>query len=833
MQINLNNTCEFLTLLTGEVDPVVTWQLFYDPKTGPRHPELASHFTCNLSNALPRITWAQERQCGVYITLNHTDGKGRHALNITGYRGLFADFDGMEEPKWNLTPHFTQARDLTHGHAFWLVSDISSHEEFTRLQMRIQLTHATDHQVCDPARIVRVSGFNHYKDPLNPTQYVVTDDNTEDGHKYTVAEIIQAFPLTAKQDAEVNAWFESRKGNQDGSGYENNEVYNKQFVEWLINTAPPAIQGSGSHTVFKVACWAHDHGIPLETCQTLMWDNYNPKCVPPWDITEKENFTETAARAYHYPSSAAGCKTAVGAFKAEGPVPEPIGGWEENKKLNDKNPNYTTVEQALQFVKPTPIETCHEGALLGRLTSEQASVGFAMLNSKTNHYELARAVDGLLWNGRHIIKSDNIFYVYNGKIWLAMGDDVIKSKLLHFYAGFKPNGSLIRGILDVLSDLVNIPHVQSGMWLVPNGRDASGLVVFKNGTIDINKDVWEVEPHDSNLFIFNALSFDFNPKATCPLFMEFIHEIFQGDTDLIKQLMQWIGYCISHDTLHHKFAVFVGKSRAGKGVLADLIRLIVGASNTVAPSLSNIIKDSTIDSMSKASLALIPDAHSVNFSQRDNVLSMLKAMTAFDPISYHVMYKGAQTRVIPIKMVISTNNIPKFEDVSGALANRMLVFPFDISFEGREDVHLREKLIGEIEGICQFALQGLASLRQNGRFTESKVGLIEKQEIKEDMFPLSQFIENNCYIQTSNYSTLADLYNSYKVWAMLSGVQRPLVENDFNKMLKNSNLPIKSVRRVEDGGKVRGFTGIKVAVVISAPVNNVVVPFTPVPMVNA
>ena len=146
---------------------------------------------------------------------------------------------------------------------------------------------------------------------------------------------------------------------------------------------------------------------------------------------------------------------------------------------------------------------------------------------------------------------------------------------------------------------------------------------------------------------------------------------------------------------------------------------------------------------------------------------------------------------------------------------------------------MREKLIGEIEGICQFALQGLASLRQDGRFTESKVGLIEKQEIKEDMFPLSQFIENNCYIQTSNYSTLADLYNSYKVWAMLSGVQRPLVENDFNKMLKNSNLPIKSVRRVEDGGKVRGFTGIKVAVVISAPVNNVVVPFTPVPMVNA
>jgi len=335
MEHNINQTKVFLTLLTGEVDPVVTWQIFYDPKNESNKPELAIHFTATLTEALPSIKLSQERHCGVYVCVNETDGKGRKNENVMRYRVVFADFDGMEEPEWALMPHFVQKRDATHGHAFWLVSDITTANQYKALQKRIALYHETDKTVCDPARVVRVAGTIHYKNPLIPAQYSVTDDNTDGDHKYTMVDIEQAFKLTAQQDAEINHWLNSRGGLLDGSGYEESEFYNKKFANWLTDRAPIAIQGSGSHTILKVAGYAHDHGIPLPTAQDIMWNCYNQRCEPPWAAHEQKNLYENIERGYRYAISAAGCKTAIGAFGACEPIPEPIAGWEANSKIKD------------------------------------------------------------------------------------------------------------------------------------------------------------------------------------------------------------------------------------------------------------------------------------------------------------------------------------------------------------------------------------------------------------------------------------------------------------------------------------------------------------------
>jgi hypothetical protein len=346
MQHNLEQAREFLTLLTGEEDPSVTWQLFYDAKRGVQKPELAQYFNKTLNDALPLIKWSQDRYCGIYVTLNETDGEGRKNKNVTRYRAVFADFDGMEEPVWLLKPHFVTKRDATHGHAFWLVSDINTPEQFMLLQKRVAMVYKTDPQVTDPARVVRVAGFNHYKNPLNPAQYAIADDNTDDDHKYSVLEIEQLLaPITAKQDAELESWLLSKKGDLIGAGYENNETYNKQFVKWLTTSAPVAIQGSGTHTLISVALWAHDHGILLETTTGLMWNNYNSRCIPPWDITEKSHFEAVIKRGYQYSKSAAGCKVSTAQFK---PVTEPLEGWEANNKRNVIVPQITNVEEATE-----------------------------------------------------------------------------------------------------------------------------------------------------------------------------------------------------------------------------------------------------------------------------------------------------------------------------------------------------------------------------------------------------------------------------------------------------------------------------------------------------
>jgi hypothetical protein len=345
MQHDLEQVREFLTLLTGEVNPVVTWQIFYDEK-GVEKKELATHFNKDLEGALPLIKWSQDRYCGIYVTVNETNGEGRKNENVIRYRAVFADFDGMEEPEWLLTPHFIQKRDDTHGHAFWLLDDMTTQEQFMLLQHRIHMVYKTDHQVSDPARVVRVAGFNHYKNIDKPAQYAVTDDNPDGDHRYSMADIEQLLaPLTPKQDAELQVWLLSKQGDLNGAGYENNETYNKQFVKWLTTNAPVAIQGSGTHTLIKVALYAHDRGIHVGTATELMWDNYNSRCIPPWGIIEKSHFEQVVKRGYQYSKSAAGCKVATAQFK---PVTEPLEGWEANNKRNVKVPQITTVEEATE-----------------------------------------------------------------------------------------------------------------------------------------------------------------------------------------------------------------------------------------------------------------------------------------------------------------------------------------------------------------------------------------------------------------------------------------------------------------------------------------------------
>lgn len=364
MQHNINQVKEFLRLLTGSADTPVTWQMFYD--VDKNKPHLSRSLTKSLDEALPLIQQLQEQYCGVYAAVNIFDGDKRANNLVTGYRAVFADFDGIVEPIWGLTPHFTQARDSTHGHAFWLVSDIESNVQFSALQMRIALFHGTDKAVCDPARVMRVAGFNHCKDPENITQYSITNDNTDGEHKYTVAEIEAAFPLNATQDAQLNAWAEKRKGGQNGTGLENSEHYNNKLMRWLDTFAPPAIDGSGCSniTVFKVASYGWDYGVPLETTIELMWNHYNPRCQPPWDESERNDFEAPIINAYTHASSAAGCKTARAGFmalRAEQPLPEPVGGWGANAKLGAK-PNLSktiTVEHAttnltVDYIFPLP-----------------------------------------------------------------------------------------------------------------------------------------------------------------------------------------------------------------------------------------------------------------------------------------------------------------------------------------------------------------------------------------------------------------------------------------------------------------------------------------------
>ncbi|CAM0103074.1 DNA polymerase/primase [Vibrio phage 159E36-2a] len=801
---DLNQVREFIAALTGSSTSPVTFQVFYDPKDGTTRPDLAVWFTATIDDSIEYLNWSQSQNCGVYMTVNGTDGIGRESENIVDFRTMFVDFDGMTEPTWSLAPHLIQKRDDTHGHAFWLIDGDVTADEWTVLQKHLSLYYSSDNQVIDPARVARVPGTLHLKDPSNPTSYQITH-NQSTADKYTVQEIRDAHVLSAELDAKLHQWISAREGKLDGAGYERNEREENKFIGFVSNAAHPAVQGSGTLTLIQVASFGHDHGIPVDIATDILWNHYNPRCEPPWGQHERQHFNSVVQRAYKYATSAPGCKTAKAHWNAN-PLQEPSCGWEGQKALVG---NTETKPETEHLTVPYDSNSAvhHEDYYGCRITSADASTLLSQLNGKSAHYDFARCYDGKYYEGTRIIRNQKTFFEYNGKVWTEVLDEAVRSGIQRDYSQYKPADSFTSGVFRVFCDHVNVKTVENGKWINDPDRDTSNVAVFENGIVDLGENHHTVLPHTHEFFTFNALPFNYNPSAQCPTWLKFLDDIWGTDVDLKRQLQQFMGYCLTSDTSLQKFATFMGKPRSGKGTITEVISEMVGHNNISSPALSGLVKDSALSAMSTSSVALIPDAHNVNPNIRDSVLSTLKAITGEDSIEYHEMYKGSQTKKFTCKVIISTNNVPDFNDPSGALVARMLVFPFQRSFVGRENPNLRRELLAEIEGIIQWAIAGLRDLRANGnRFTESSVGIAEKEEIREDMFPLSQYVREMTDLNETEWTLVSDLYNAYRMWATTNGSKSPMTMVMFNKCLRNSSLPIYHERR-ESG---RGFVGITV-----------------------
>ncbi|AUR86195.1 primase [Vibrio phage 1.083.O._10N.286.52.B9] len=779
--LDLNQIRQYLRMLTGEENASVTWQVFYDPKGAEKRPDLAATFVATLDQALPTLERSQSNFCGVYIGVNVTDGRGRKIENVIKYRAVFADFDGMVQPNWPITPHIITQRDATHGHALWLCDDITEVNEFRSLQHRIHLATGSDHQVSDPCRVLRAVGTNHYKDPNDPKRYSIVADNTTLPH-YTKAQIETAFALTPDAQVKLDTWLAGKVAFTDGSGYEDTQVSRNRLIKFLTHMAEPAVQGNGTYTVIRSCSMGHDLGLPLEVTQDIAWEHYNPRCVPPWSEHEKRHFYQTVENAYTFANNEAGCRTAKASFAALPPVTPP----------------------------PAPVSEKELVRVGDRIDEKSARIMTPMLSAKSSHYELAQAFDGVINDGSGLIRCDKIWYAFNGKSWKIKSDDVVKSTIQRYYSHYKPADSLVSGVYKCLSDLVNVESVENGTWL-HSGEKADDIICFANGLVDISKPNPEIMKHTPDYFTFNELDYDYDVTASCPMWLQFLNNIWDFDPVLIQQLQEFMGYCLISDTSIHKMAVFMGKSRAGKGVISGVLRSLVGHKNTTAPSLSSLIKDSALHKMSTASVGLIPDAHSVTPSKRDEVLAMLKAITGGDPVDYHVMYKGTHTSTFKIKLVLSTNGMPEFVDPSGALANRMLVFPFVKSFAGFEDSELGGRLLTECAGIAQWALKGVARLKLNGRYTEAPSGLQQKECVREDMSPLSRFINDLCVVDPNGFTAGDDLYRTYVLWAKQHNVIHVLSQQKVIREINSSAMNIVQDRGRLDGKQVRGFRGLKLS----------------------
>lgn len=111
---------------------------------------------------------------------------------------------------------------------------------------------------------------------------------------------------------------------------------------------------------------------------------------------------------------------------------------------------------------------------------------------------------------------------------------------------------------------------------------------------------------------------------------------------------------------------------------------------------------------------------------------------------------------------------------------RAVVLAFNNKFDGeRRDVRLAEKLLLELPGILNLALEGLKRLTQNRQFTACASGEEITRQWRQEADQVAQFVEDACETGTDCRATSAEPYTRYQGWALDAGVRRQLNRNNF------------------------------------------------------
>lgn len=301
----------------------------------------------------------------------------------------------------------------------------------------------------------------------------------------------------------------------------------------------------------------------------------------------------------------------------------------------------------------------------------------------------------------------------------------------------------------------------------------------------------------------------YNEESDCPLFKQFLSDVFEDDVETIAFVQQWFGYVLSKDHSANVFLLGYGTGANGKSVLFNILSQLVGIRNVSSATLDAFGTPFGLEILQDKMLNVATES-GVNYF----ATNQLKAITAGESIVVNRKGKVELETKLDLKLVYLMNQLPLITDTSHGFFRRVLVLPFHRVFTPKEqDPKLMEKLMSEIGGIFNWALEGLRIYNANGyKLAESKCMVKAKANFLDESSPVDSFVKNKVKanpFESIEGNTLMSMYQDYVInnnWS-LCNTDNPKV---FWKLFDRA-MSAKSMRytKKKSNGATKVF-GIKV-----------------------
>ena len=361
------------------------------------------------------------------------------------------------------------------------------------------------------------------------------------------------------------------------------------------------------------------------------------------------------------------------------------------------------------------------------------------------------------------------YYTWTGQDWTVEQDDVVTQWLYlateaaTYVTKDSKGEDKVVAWAPTRKKIADLEHALSRGVLQRVGEDVRGMILA-NGVVELNEDGNRVLlPHSPLRFNLTSLPFDYDPAAVPTEWLKFLDSSLPGDTTAHAFLQEWFGYVLSGRTDHQMMASLVGESRSGKGVIVRALEAMLGLGNTVGVTLNDLAGDYGLAGLIGKSLATISEPKWASRAAGEVVEPLLR-ITGNDAVTANRKYQQPWEGHLGVRFMLLSNETPRLINRSGALANRMTHVRFSVSFRGREDIGLEDRLREELPAILNWSLEGLKRLDEAGRFTQpASHGQVDAR-FREYADPDAEFLDQMCITGEDEKVTQHDLHEAYVDW---------------------------------------------------------------------
>lgn len=421
---------------------------------------------------------------------------------------------------------------------------------------------------------------------------------------------------------------------------------------------------------------------------------------------------------------------------------------------------------------------------------------------------------------RTLHHQQSVFQRWNGTHYAPVLEEELRAGIYSFlekavvqgkdgFTAYKPTQTAVSGVFDALRAVCQIASdTRQPSWLWGyDGDPAAEIIACKNGLLHLPTGI--LTPHTPAFFGASSLTYDYNPEAPKPeAWLKFLNDVWGSDIDSIATLQDIFGYLLGNDTDQQKLFLAVGPKRSGKGTIARVANSMLGEDAVVSPTLASLETNFGIAPLIGKSTGIIADARLSSRADQHRIAERLLSISGEDKQTIDRKFLPAWSGRLPIRFFIMTNELPKIADASGALISRFIVLTMTKSFYGHEDRGLTKKLMAELPGILNWAIDGWRRIKSRGHFIQPKASAEAVRDLEDLGSPIAAFVRDKCILAPGREVVMDDMFVAWTMWCKDQARSHPGTKQSFGRDLRSVVPGLASTQPTEDGERIRKYQGI-------------------------